>query len=541
MATREAEAVMIALRDYQSDMLAELRQTWEDARCVLGVLPTGGGKTEVAISAALDEVEERGRVLVVTERKSLVGQWVQRFARHGFTDVGVIQAENTRRTWAPCVVGTIHSLAKRGVPEDVSLIVVDEAHLQYKDHLRVLEDNPQARVLGLTATPLREGLGLTYQDMVVGATIGQLIEAGYLVPARTLAPRADELAGKLEQIGLAKGDYAPGELSSLMRSRAIVGDVVGTWQRMGEDRQTIAFCVDKEHARELAREFEGAGVSAAYVLDDTDDEERADLFARFDSRDVRVLCSVGVLSIGFDAPIASCAVLARPTLSLSLHIQQGGRVLRPFPGKTDALILDHACNTLRHGLLEDFVPPRSLSLIDAHADRKKRREAAQAWICSQCDAVNALGTDVCVECGTPRHPRTAVVVLDGVLREVPEIPGEPLPGPTPAQVHDFYLMAAWHAEHIDGIAKKKEWAWHAARRRFGLEHASSELLRRVLPWRLRDERPIPPDAEATRWFRDERRRYVKAKEATVKPDLWRANQQVRRGGSTADPLDNVPF
>ncbi|TDR04344.1 DEAD/DEAH box helicase [Paraburkholderia silvatlantica] len=504
------------LREYQSRMIADIQQAWAaGAPRVLGVLPTGAGKTEVAIALALEEMQQERRVLVVTERKTLAHQWAQRFVRHGVADIGLIQADNTRRTYARGVVGTIQSLASRGVPERLGLIVIDEAHIEHKAHRKLLADNPQARVLGLTATPLRDGLGQTYSCMVVGATIRDLTAAGFLVPARTLAPGADGLAAALEQVSVSAGDYAGGELSALMRNRAIVSDVVSTWQARAEDRQTIAFCVDKEHARRLAQEFAEAGIGSAYVLDETDDEERADLFARFDNREIRVLCSVGVLALGFDAPVAACAVLARPTLSLALHIQQGGRVLRPFPGKADALILDHACNTLRHGRIEDFEPPRELSMLDAHADRKKRREPIQAWVCPNCEAVNPVCADMCNECGQPRYRRTHAVVLDGELREVPEIPGEPLPGATPQQIQDFYLMARWRAEHLgfnDG------WAFYATMRRFGIQ---GELAKRLVPWRLRNEAAIAPDVDAARWFRAERIRYLKGRSAD--PAQWRGS------------------
>jgi DNA repair protein RadD len=499
------------LRPYQTAMISSVREAWEQGRRrVLGVLPTGAGKTEVAIAHALDDLQLGGQVLVITERKSLAGQWERRFIRHGFTDVGLIQADNTRRTWAPCVVGTIQSLSRRGVPQGLSLIIVDEAHIEHGAHRKLLADHPQARVLGLTATPLRGGLAQTWNSMVVGATIRELISDGYLVPPRTLAPGADGLAVALEQVSVTAGDYAGGELSALMRTKAIIGDVVATWQKKGEDRQTIAFCVDKEHARQLAGEFNEAGVDAAFVLDETPDEERTGLLARFDRREIRVLCSVTVLAIGFDAPIASCAILARPTLSTSLYVQQGGRVLRPFDGKIDALVLDHAANSLRHGLLEHFEPPRELSTIEAGGvDKKRKREPMQAWVCPSCEAVNPVCADMCDECGTPRYRRTCAVVLDGELREVAEMPGEPLPGPTPQQIQDFYLMARWYAEH-KGFRNPPGWAWHKAIERHRLDRADRALLSRLLPWRLRDERPIAPDANTARWFHHDLIRYRKS-------------------------------
>ncbi len=296
------------------------------------------------------------------------------------------------------------------------------------------------RVLGLTATPLRKGLGLRFQVVVVGARIRELIEQGYLVKARYFAPKPEAIEAALEEVSVRAGEFVSGELSEAMRNRTIIGDVVGEWQRRGEDRQTIAFCVDKQHARELIAEFRLAGVAAEVVLDDTEDDERARIFEQFDNRDIRVLATVGVLGVGFDSPIASCAILARPTLSYSLYLQQGGRVLRPHPGKTDALVLDHAGNTGRFGLLEDFDPPRELSTIDKHTDRRSRHASAGTWACKDCEAINAGTTNICTECGTPLRRHSAVIILDGELKRVDYADGETLPGPTQDEVCTGYRM-----------------------------------------------------------------------------------------------------
>jgi superfamily II DNA or RNA helicase len=148
------------------------------------------------------------------------------------------------------------------------------------------------------------------------------------------------------------GDYKDAELSALMRKKTIIGDIVTHWQRKAENRPTIVFCVDRAHARDVAEDFAATGVPSGYIDMATPDDERAELFAAFRAGTIRVLCSVFVLAIGFDEPRASCVILARPTLSLSLHIQQLGRGLRPFEGKADCLVLDHACNVARHGRVE---------------------------------------------------------------------------------------------------------------------------------------------------------------------------------------------
>lgn len=491
------------LRDYQRRLADAITAAWAaGTHRVLAVLPTGGGKTEVAIELARARAAPLSRVLIVVERKVLCGQWVARLKRHGVEHVGIVQADNTRALSAPVLVATIQSLRTRGIPPDVTLIVIDESHIWHAGHDDVLDALGDADVLGLTATPLREGLGLRFEKMIVGATIKSLIELGHLVQPRYFAPNEEAVTAALANVHITAGDYRADELSKVMGSKTIVGDVVGTWLKLGEQRQTIAFCVDKAHARELAAQFVAAGVEARVVLDDVDDEERAAIFEAFDAREVRVLCSVGVLSIGFDSPVASCAILARPTCSLSLHIQQGGRVLRPCEGKLDALVLDHAGNTLKHGLLEDFSPPAELSEIDAKLDKVDKKEKAPVWVCRCCEAINRLSEDVCVACGEPRRPpQSHLVVIDGELQSI-ELPAGVEPtAPTRDGVRDAHAMHLWYARSkrmADG------WAFYATQRRFRL---TPEQTKRLLlpPWLVE---PIRPDEETSRWLQADWQRQV---------------------------------
>ena len=258
-----------------------------------------------------------------------------------------------------------------------------------------------------------------------------------------------------------------------MRGKRIVGDVISHWQSRCADRPTIAFCVDKPHAQSLADEFTLAGVRAAVVVDETEDDERAEIFAAFEARKLDVLTSVGVLGIGFDSPIASCAILARPTLSTMLHIQQCGRVLRPYEGKGDALILDHAGNTLRHGLPIDFTPPSKLSEIDKRTDRKARdTERPDTVICRRCTVVYPRQEDACPECGTPRERKTKVLVLDGQLRPVSWESDKPEPtGMTPEEVRRCY-------QEMLSICEDRCWKRGSAWFMTGRAVRSAEIVRR---------------------------------------------------------------
>jgi DNA repair protein RadD len=489
----------VQLRDYQSHLVGEVRAKWAAGlRRVLAVLPTGGGKTETAISLIESEATPSTRVLIIVERKTLAVQWVARLRRHGMTVVGLLQGENSIRLSATVVVATAQSLRTRGAPEGVSLVVVDESHIWHQTHDSVLRRLPEVRVLGLTATPLREGLGTRFDTVVVGATIRDLIGTGQLVRPRYFSPSAGAIENALKGVKMQAGDYATSDLANAMRGKAILGDVISTWLRLGENRQTIAFCVDKQHAREMADEFVAVGIPAAVVLDDTEDDHRARLFAEFDAKALRVLVSVGVLSIGFDSPVASCAIMARPTMSLSLYLQQGGRVLRPCDGKSDALLLDHAANVLTHGRLEDFDPPCDLSKIDKRTDRKKRRDPYTGWVCKHCEATNAISDDICVECGAPRWNRTAVVILDGELQNVGVAHNDvTLPGPTKSDVKMFYRQCKWYGSS-KGMSNPLGWAYHAVRRRFHLDEATA---RRLIPWEWRGLSALAPEGEAARWFR----------------------------------------
>jgi hypothetical protein len=170
-------------------------------------------------------------------------------------------------------------------------------------------------------------------------------------------------------------------------------------------------------------------------------------------------------------------------------------VLRPFEGKVDALILDHAANTLTHGRLEDFVPPSDLSTVDKATDKRNRRDAAEGWVCRGCQAINSLPDDTCVECGLPRRRQSEVVVLDGELVEIGVEPGDVLPAPTYAAVRSFYLMARWHARS-KGLSDG--WAYYTAQRRFKLDAGAAK---RLISWAWRDHQPVVPDDAASRWFR----------------------------------------
>lgn len=283
---------------------------------------------------------------------------------------------------------------------------------------------PNARTLGVTATPVRaDGQGLgdhadgIMHEMVVGPTMRDLIRRGFLTEYRVFAPSVSDL--HLEDVPLsASGDFSPPKLRAAVHKSHIVGDVVAHYLRVAPGKLGVTFAVDVESATELAAAYRAAGVPSEVVSADTPDLLRAQVLRRFRNREVLQLCNVDLFGEGFDLPAIEVVSMARPTQSYSLYAQQFGRALRPLPGKTHALIIDHVDNVQRHGLPD---APRVWTL-----DRRERRAAGTpndvipVRVCVGCTSVYERYLTQCPHCGWCHEPsgRSTPEQVDGILSEL---------------------------------------------------------------------------------------------------------------------------
>jgi len=187
---------------HQKSIIDELRDLYrEGRRRAIIALATGGGKTEVAIGIVLasrGKLKPGLKAYFIADRKTLIWQTVERAEAYGLR-CGVIQAENTIRYQdEDLVVASVDSLRTRcpgGIPDDAGLIIFDEAHIVKAPHRAMLEKLDNIPIYGLTATPLRTGLGKLYQGLVRGPTIRWLTDNGYLVPAKVYQAVAADLSG----------------------------------------------------------------------------------------------------------------------------------------------------------------------------------------------------------------------------------------------------------------------------------------------------------------------------------------------------------
>jgi superfamily II DNA or RNA helicase len=423
------------LRDYQRAGIDGLRDGFKagHTRQIL-VSPTGSGKTEMACAIAQLAQAQGNRMWFIVDRKVLSSQTKARFESYGLK-CSVWQGENTQiLPDSDVVVATVQTLRSRlkdysGNADfrlfDGDLIAIDEVHQFHQFHRDLLTARDDLPCIGLSATPHNGSLGLFFTNVVSPVNILDLIRDNYLVRFRVYQP-APEI--DLEGVRFQRGDFVEADLAEKMT--AITGDVVTHWMRHGEGRPTIAFCVNVSHAREMAQEFERCGIQTGVVVGGTPDEERAELYEKLRTGRIRILTSVYVLGVGFDLPEASCAILARPTASEALHIQQCGRVARPAEGKTDALILDHAGNTLAHGLPQNYVPP-GLDAVDSRTTRTRDPIERTAIRCADCGYVMEPGQIVCPACGVEREYKADVLIKDGRLVEVDTItePADPKQDP----------------------------------------------------------------------------------------------------------------
>ncbi len=263
----------------------------------------------------------------------------------------------------------------------------------------VTDRNPNAFLLGLTATPERldgKGLGIesggVYEKLVLGPSVKSLIERGYLSQPRVFAPPINFDDSALRTIA---GDYDVKQMSEMLDQPQIIGDCVRHYSKICPNMPAIAFCSTIEHARHTAEQFCNAGFNFKCIDGTMSDFDRRDAIEGLGSGRYDGLTSCNIISEGTDIPVVGCAIFLRKTKSLSLYLQQAGRVLRPYSGKEYSIILDHVRNVENHGFPED---ERDWSL---EGRRKQKRDEDEIFIrtCPQCYACYKSSLRACPVCG----------------------------------------------------------------------------------------------------------------------------------------------
>lgn len=421
------------LRAHQAKAIDMLRQSLArgNKRVVIQG-PTGFGKTLVAAKIVEGALAKGNAVIFAAPMISLIDQTILAFEQEGIRDIGVMQA-NHPRTYplARVQVGSVQTLARRVVPS-AAVIIIDECHIRSRIVEKLMEEREDVVFIGLSATPWAKGMGQRWQDLVVPCNIGDLISQGYLSRFTVYAPSVPDLTSVREKAG----DFDEHAAEAVMSGKALMASVIETWLEKGENRPTLLFGVNRTHAKALTEEFSSAGVPVAYVDAFTDQVERAFIERRFREGHIKVVASVRTLTTGVDWPV-SCLIDAAPTKSEMLHVQKIGRGLRVNPGTEDLIILDHAGNSLRLGLVTDIHQSELDDTTPGKRPKQLPREKALPKPCSCCEALHT-GL-MCPYCGMRKTLSSGVSTVAGELTAI-GVTEDPKP-PSKMERQRFWSMA----------------------------------------------------------------------------------------------------
>lgn len=350
----EARPAALSLRPYQAESIAAIESEWQKGvRHTLLVLPTGCGKTIVFCKLTENRVRAGERVLILAHRGELLEQAADKLLRATGLRCAVEKAEEScLSSWYRVTVGSVQSLMREKrlsqFPEDYfGTIVIDEAHHVLSDgYQRVLEHFPDAKVLGVTATPDRgdmRNLGSVFESLAYEYTLPRAIREGYLCPIRVQTIPLDlDLRG----VGVSGGDFKAGELGSALDP--YLNQIAVEMAQACRERKTVVFLPLIQTSRKFRDILNAHGMRAAEVNGESGD--RAEVLAAFDRGEYNVLCNSMLLTEGWDCPSVDCIVVLRPTKVRSLYCQMIGRGTRLHPGKESLLVLDFLWHTERHEL-----------------------------------------------------------------------------------------------------------------------------------------------------------------------------------------------
>ena len=415
----------------------------------------------------LKRTRERGKhCLMVVRGRALVEQASQRLHREGVPHGVLMSGHWNYRPQELIQLCSIDTLTARKLKPKSDLLVVDEAHMcaskSFKDFL---EQYPNTFKLGVTATPFQRAT-ITHiaEHVVKPITMVELIEQGYLVPAKYFAPTNINLDDV--KIKRSTGDYDEQQLEA--KCNTIIGSFSSNWKKYGDDRPTVCFAININHSKNIVKHFNENGIPAEHVDADSTDSERLEAINKLRDGKIKILSNVGILCTGVDLPWLSCIVMARPTMSLNLYIQQLGRGTRTHETKADFIVLDHGNNISRHG----FITTEHDAILEFKKTSKMVGVPPVAT-CENCYAVFPVQTKLCPQCGHANEKADRKIVsVDGELKLLTEEQYEKFKT-------KIRFLELKRTQKEKGY--KRGWIFHKMKEEFGESIAEQYVPLRVVP------------------------------------------------------------
>lgn len=460
----------------QERALTMLRQSWKQHASFMIYAPTGAGKTGLAAFMTDGFISRGMRVMMICPFTVLISQTAQRFIEYGLPEdeIAYIWRDHPNRDPAKLIqIASADTLIRRDFPDNIDLLIIDEAHLRRKkilEQITRLTTETGCKVVGLSGTPFSPFLGHYYEKLIKPTTIKELIERGDLSPYEFYAPTKPDLSGvkstRSDEYG---SDYKEDEIAEIMCGADLVGDLVSNWLKLGENQPTVCFCVNVSHANFVTMEFNKAGINAEVMTANTPHEDRDLIIHRFETGATKIIVNVGVLVAGFDSDVR-CIIYARPTKSEIRWLQAIGRALRPAKGKDRAIILDHSGTVHRLGFPEDIeyddLPRKNDGMKEAGSYREQEKREKKPKECTSCHYMKPAGVYVCPKCGF--KPLAGEDVEVDTSRGIKKI-GKSQKAYTMADKQSFYSQLLYYrnARAAQGKVMNPKWVDNTYRDKFG--------------------------------------------------------------------------
>lgn len=462
------------LRPYQERNAAELLALIQRrVKGAIYVLPTGGGKTRVAANIARRCREAGLKVAFFAHRKELLRQISEALADEG-VDHGIIRPGHQFDGQAAQVASIDTVLARFSELANwlasIDVAIFDEAHHVVAAGWARIASTIRGTKIGITATPYRldgKALGEDGQFTVAvrGPEITDLIRDGWLVPYAVYAP---DIGLDLTGIRKRLGDYVVADLDKAMNRDEVSTAAIRAYARLCPGSKAVVFCVSVAHAQAMAAAFTAAGWAAASVDGSMSETDRDAVIGGLASGRYQVISSCNLISEGWDVPGLEAAILARPTKSTALYLQQVGRISRPAPGKREGIVIDLAKAVAEHGMPDEM---RRWSLKGGL--KGEERIVIGTRRCRACHHVCAKGPSICPKCRTayPTPMPTKQPALSGMRLPI----GDALANLSLDQIRNMQFrnlveLARTRAD-FERIAKAKGyqpgWAYHAMKQKAG--------------------------------------------------------------------------
>lgn len=346
------------LRPYQIEYKTKIYEAWSTKKRIMLQMPTGTGKTKLFVSIIkdlrrLDSIQRPVRILILAHRIELIEQIHKEISGDYDIPSGIIRAGNLESQSIPTQIASVPTLCRdkrieKWTSFKFDLIIVDEAHhIKAYCYRRIIKTFPEARILGVTATPYRmSGYGFkdNFDELIMSQPVMDFIRQGYLsdyeyysIPQNTLLQR--QIKSIIEYD--VDGDYVNRAMMRIMDNKEVMAEIVATYQKYTSGKKGIVYTINQEHNSHVCQKFIEAGIKAEIIDSRTDFESRSRIVQQFRNGEIDVLCNVNIFNEGFDCPDVEFIQLARPTRSLALFLQQVGRGLRPAENKEKVIILDN--------------------------------------------------------------------------------------------------------------------------------------------------------------------------------------------------------